>query len=226
MEVREEFNQLSGRYTEVISRWLPHYRQLTGGLMEFLPAGFKPERILDLGCGNGNVTALLMQRYPDAAYTLLDASEDMLQLCEQRFGGKLQLETVTSFFQEAALPEQHFDLITAGITLHHLKGPEKAAVFQKIYHWLRPGGYFTLSDLCIDRKNKAHNQAVMQHWEAGARALGTTDEEWAHVMDHHASLDFPDSINDHLDWLRKAGFAQAAVPWQSEDAWAVLQCRR
>src|ERR1700753_2587183 len=37
------------------------------------------ERVLDLGCGPGNSTALLAERYPSAHITRVDSSEEMLR---------------------------------------------------------------------------------------------------------------------------------------------------
>jgi trans-aconitate 2-methyltransferase len=43
-----------------------------------------PRRIIDLGCGPGNSTALLRRRWPDAAVTGLDASADMLEAARRQ----------------------------------------------------------------------------------------------------------------------------------------------
>ncbi|MCW7991827.1 trans-aconitate methyltransferase, partial [Streptomyces platensis subsp. clarensis] len=43
----------------------------------------RPARIADLGCGPGNVTALLADRWPDAHITGLDLSPEMLERAEK-----------------------------------------------------------------------------------------------------------------------------------------------
>ena len=42
-----------------------------------------PTEIVDLGCGTGNSTALLAQRWPDASLTGVDGSTEMLNQASQ-----------------------------------------------------------------------------------------------------------------------------------------------
>src|SRR5207237_4474255 len=46
-----------------------------------------PQRIVDLGCGPGNSTALLRQRWPEAAIAGLDSSADMLESARRDYPG-------------------------------------------------------------------------------------------------------------------------------------------
>ncbi len=49
--------------------------------------GLAPRRILDLGCGPGNSTALLARRFPKAELIGADASEDMLSRARKSCAG-------------------------------------------------------------------------------------------------------------------------------------------
>lgn len=47
------------------------------------------EHILDLGCGDGKLTALLAARVPQGAVTGIDSSPDMLALAQRRWAGAI-----------------------------------------------------------------------------------------------------------------------------------------
>ena len=77
----------------------PHYLKLLSSFTEDLPEDLTPQYILDLGCGNGNVTSRLLELFPKSNFVLLDASQEMINLCRMRFEG-YTVEYITSYFND------------------------------------------------------------------------------------------------------------------------------
>src|SRR2546428_166640 len=59
-------------------RWSDHRLRPAVDLLQRVPLA-SPARVVDLGCGTGNVTALLRGRWPGARVTGVDASATMLE---------------------------------------------------------------------------------------------------------------------------------------------------
>lgn len=210
--VNEEFDKWADSYTKVMEDFVPHYRKMLTAIVEYLPAGFQPGQILDLGCGNGNATAMLLSQFPDAQYTLLDASEEMLKLCQERFKDK-KIDLIPAYMQEASFAENRYDLIVASFSFHHLDGAEKRQIFNKLPVWLNKNGIFMYTDLMVNHQDKSLHDPFMKDWEAYARSNGKTDEDWNWMADHHAKYDKPDDADEQMEWLEAAGFEQVEKPW-------------
>ncbi|MEM7104532.1 MAG: methyltransferase domain-containing protein [Bacteroidota bacterium] len=221
MQINKVFDEWSAAYTEKMTRWVPFYLEAVAALYSGVPEWFNPDSILDLGCGNGNAFNLFLHHYPNAQFTLLDASEEMINLCKTRFSRYSNISYQQTLFQETAFQSASFDLITASYSLHHLRGDEKAQIFKKIFKWLKPNGILTLCDLHIGRTEKTLYHAFLKTWEHDARKAGTPDEEWEYLMDHHMTYDFPDSFENTRQWLLDAGFSEVNISWQ-EGYWMTL----
>ena len=74
----------------------------------------RARRIVDLGCGTGNLTALLAQRWPAATTTGIDSSEKMIERARRNHPALNW--TVSSI--EAWDPDAHLDLIFSNAALH------------------------------------------------------------------------------------------------------------
>jgi trans-aconitate 2-methyltransferase len=72
-----------------------------------------PRRIVDLGCGPGNSTALLRQRWPEAEITGLDSSADMLATARRDHPG---IEFLPGDIADWA-PAEPYDLVFANASL-------------------------------------------------------------------------------------------------------------
>ena len=80
-----------------------------------------PPRIVDLGCGPGNSTALLRQRWPEANVTGLDSSGDMLDAARRDHPG---IEFVAGDIAEWS-PAAPYDLVFSNAALQWIGNHER-----------------------------------------------------------------------------------------------------
>jgi malonyl-CoA O-methyltransferase len=75
-----------------------------------------PNRILDLGCGTGQMSYLLLQDFPKAHFTLNDLSENMLEIANHKLEKKsLSFETLAGDFETLHFPKQ--DLVVSNLAI-------------------------------------------------------------------------------------------------------------
>ncbi|MER5733108.1 trans-aconitate 2-methyltransferase [Streptomyces sp. NPDC002138] len=103
----------------------------------------RPARIADLGCGPGNVTALLTDRWPDARITGFDLSPEMLQRATEEYAGPTAGGGSLDFAHADLadwVPEETYDLIVSNAALQWV--PNHPGSFAAWINGLRPGGTF------------------------------------------------------------------------------------
>ncbi len=97
------------------------------------------ETVLDLGCGDGRLTAQLARRVPQGRVVGADLSESMLALARKQFPPAVcpNLSFVRMDFSSLALPA-NFDVVFSNAALHWVR--DHRPVLAGVARCLRPGG--------------------------------------------------------------------------------------
>lgn len=100
--------------------------------------------ILDLGCGEGQITQVLARLYPTAQVVGIDRDEKAIEAAQRAAKDIPNIKfEVGDVLKE--LPAGPFDLVYESIVLQHVPGTPK--VLNAIYNVLKPGGYLWTKDL-------------------------------------------------------------------------------
>lgn len=222
--VESFYDELSSRYTGLISKCVPRYRELMDNMFHYIPEDFSPKRILDLGCGTGNLTAEILKRFPEAEIYALDISEEILNESRKRFAAQPNVQYIRADFREMHLPPGSFDLILSSIAIHHIPDPEKEILYRDIYQALCPAGIFILADQTRGSTEDIYQKHIAR-WKEEAFNLGSTQEDWDMWMAHQDAHDFHTPVNWHLRRLEQSGFKEVDVIWKNI-MWAVIWARK
>ena len=180
-------------------------------------------RILDLGCGDGQVAELLLTRLPESYVAGVDLSPPMLEAAAARLAAypgrhalyRRALTDLTPLAEEPA----PFDAAIGVQSIHHLDAAGKQALFAWVADHLRPGGLFVLSDRVHlpDAALFPYYLALYAAQQArhGAPPLPPGHGYAAHLGALVLRADTPDTVEDQLAWLRAAGFGAAGCFYRS-----------
>jgi SAM-dependent methyltransferase len=100
------------------------------------------KRVLDLGCGVGQLANYLAQQGA-ADVTGVDLSERMLEIARAEYAHP-RVTFARASMEEAAFPPERFDLIVSSFAFHYVADFQDLA--RRIAGWLAPGGVLVFSN--------------------------------------------------------------------------------
>jgi tRNA (cmo5U34)-methyltransferase len=119
-----QFHSDPDTYLDRIRAALPRYDELQGRAVEAIEG--TPRRVLELGIGTGETTRRLLERFPEAEVTGLDASPEMVFRARE-MGIEVRLARM-----EDPLPDGPWDLVVAVLAVHHLDPGQKQDLFRRV----------------------------------------------------------------------------------------------
>lgn len=165
-------------------------------LREILPS--RPQRVLDLGCGDGRLAGLVLEARPAVtAVVAVDLSPPMLDRARDRFADDDRVQVRE---RDLAAPLDvlgDFDVIVSGFAIHHLEHDRKRELFGEVAHRLRPAGLFANLEVV--------SSATVELHAAFLATIGRSqDDPEDRLVD----------VETQLTWMRDAGLAQVDCLWR------------
>ncbi|MEI6890679.1 MAG: methyltransferase domain-containing protein [Pontiella sp.] len=113
---------------------------LAQSVLSMLPE-IHPEPILEFGPGTGQLTRLLIQRFPDASIDAVDVAEKMIKYSREQFRHAPQINWMVGDAQTFS-KSVRYPLIVSSSALHWVSDFKKTC--ENIFQCLEPGGSFAL----------------------------------------------------------------------------------
>lgn len=136
------------------------------------------ERILDLGCGNGEMARYLAQHDFRGTYTGLDFSPPLLGDARDQptgFSAFFRQADLTASDWDLAFGPGQFSLITAFAVLHHIPSVDlRLGILKKVRRLLSPGDKFIHSNWQFLYSEKLRSR--IQPWDAAGLSGADMDE--------------------------------------------------
>jgi trans-aconitate 2-methyltransferase len=187
-----------------------------------------PAAVVDLGCGPGNLTRLLAQRWPEARITGLDSSPEMIERARSVAGISFDVQDIESW-QPAG------DVVVSNAALQWV--PTHPALLRQWCRALRPGAWLAWQ---VPGNFDAPSHALMRSLAASPRWRGSLDGVLRHdavlsptayaelLLDEGWTADVWETTYLHqlagvdpvLDWVRGTGLRpvlQALSPAEAEE---------
>lgn len=105
-------------------------------------------KVVDLGCGPGDIMVRLAQAAPEARITAVDASGPMISIARAavaKAGLSDRIALVEGYLPGLPLPDRSFDAVVSNSLLHQL--PDPAAFWGEVKRLAKPGGAVFVMDL-------------------------------------------------------------------------------
>ncbi|MDZ7949688.1 class I SAM-dependent methyltransferase [Nostoc sp. DedQUE09] len=208
-----------------IRQLLPRYDEMLEVIVRFLPSTSR--RILELGCGTGELSLKILNRFPDAQIIALDYSPRMLQFAQEKItaAGYQQRWTgiQADFGNWTNNPEKldigsEFDACVSSLAIHHLHDEMKLKLFERIAANLTQDGCFWNADPTLPESPALAEvyKAARDEWavEQGINLTEIRAKRATSTTEGYSSQDQLASLDSHLQMLSKAGFKTVAVPWK------------
>ncbi|HWP97617.1 MAG TPA: class I SAM-dependent methyltransferase [Syntrophomonadaceae bacterium] len=231
------------RYARVVNVVVPGRQEILNIIARLATESAPADaRILDLGCGMGDVSAAILDLNPGVSLVMMDYSEEMLRLCQERFTGCSNIQIVSRDLHKGLGEEllaSRFDIVVSCFALHHLEFSRRVPLYHEIYQILTETGLFINGDMfkgnspCLDqwefdnligwmveRLKESQLDPEATFPEATFNKIKQAQMENSQLMG-----DKPLSIWDMYQDMKEAGFKYVDCLWKVQNLAVLAACK-
>lgn len=181
-------------------RWNAEYyknnsdNQYKTGMKTLLGIQFQGnENVLDIGCGDGRITAEIAQLVPRGFVLGIDISRNMITEAKKSFG---VIRNIAFQCEDAAAfsSTKNFDVVVSNSTFHWIKNQKGA--LKNIYDHAKPGGHLNITMAAFQENPISHVH---------------NSPKWAPILAHREETYFPQTIDSMQTMLESCGFKDIDV---------------
>lgn len=179
---------------------IPHRTEGEAELLAQLPDDVG--RVVDLGCGDGRLLALVLAAHPHARGLAVDFSPVMLERAETRFADDERVAVVAHDLDapiDALAAPGSVDAVVSSFAVHHVVDERKRGIYAEVFGLLRPGG--VLANL----EHVASPDADLHRRFLGRLGIDPADDDPSNKLA---------SVDTQLRWLADLGYEHVDCAWK------------
>jgi tRNA (cmo5U34)-methyltransferase len=213
--IRDAFNNIATGYDSQREYVIPEMQQFYGAAIWAAESKEPFPAILDIGAGTGMLSALLFRKFPGATLTLIDISENMLNVARERFEGQESIRYIIRDYSREELGGP-YDLICSALSIHHLTWEDKRRLFERIYAVLKPGGLFVNADQA-DGETPYFRQRYLDYWNEFLENGPLEKQAYAEILRRRDTLDRNEKLSVQIQWLQDCGFSDVDLVYRNRN---------
>ena len=206
--VAKIFNSAAEKYDMQRNELIPLMDIFYSTAVELVKINNEKGNILDLGAGTGLLTKLVIKKYPNAKYTLVDIADEMLDIAKERFE---TLDNISFNVEDyrVGISGGKYEAIISALSIHHLDSYEKRDLYNNIFNMLEEGGVFINADQV--KGEDCDSEEIVKEYQLSyiencSLLREEKDETYGRIK-----LDKMDKMSTQINMLKEAGFKSVDI---------------
>jgi tRNA (cmo5U34)-methyltransferase len=209
-----EFNQeVADVFDDMVSRSVPFYDEIHRIILDIVDRACPHlEKVYDLGCSTGTTISIISTHARKSGkqphFIGIDNSPSMLEKCRSKTESSGVADCTLHCMNIEDTEIRDADLVIMNYTLQFLDPDNRVRVLKNIYHGLKPGGVFVLSEKIRTDEPRVQELLTDLYYDF-KRRNGYSELEIAQKREALENVLRPITPQQQLEALREAGFTRA-----------------